>query len=333
MSMYSLCLFKAAGHSLAPIQAQWGMPTLPVPDLTDHLEEILIEVGDVSPSGTACTQSRALGMGHRRGHPDIPESSLPHPDPWSQASWQSFWVRDGRPVLVPPSSLVKSTSASAGTKSCLPPSGTLGKSEDMAVAGPVDTPPPGSMGIRVWSPRSIPPISTHQAAKSTTSKVSDDPFLLIPGQSQDYPVEIASSRETSSADSTASSWINLDSGSSKQGGSRSNGNLVEALSREATVLQSHLLWLTDLLVSLTQQMDQPTAFSTIQPIMTKVLEHQKWVQALLTDTLTTLATNSILVQRDLTFGTLGGHWSGPKRCTEVSQNFATSGRPNVSHLH
>ena len=78
------------------------------------------------------------------------------------------------------------------------------------------------------------------------------------------------------------------------------------MSREATALQSHLLWLTDLLMALTLRLDQPNAAATTQPIITRVLEHQKWVQALLTDSLVTLATNSILVTRDLTISSLGG---------------------------
>ena len=82
--------------------------------------------------------------------------------------------------------------------------------------------------------------------------------------------------------------------------------VAESLSREAMVLQSHLLWLMELLEALTRWLDQPNAVAMIQPIMTRVLEHMKWVQALLTDTLTTLATNSILVRRDLTISTLGG---------------------------
>ena len=60
--------------------------------------------------------------------------------------------------------------------------------------------------------------------------------------------------------------------------------VAEALSREATALRCHLLWLTDLLVALTQRLDQPNAPTMIQVIMTKVLEDQKGVQALLTDT-------------------------------------------------
>ena len=72
--------------------------------------------------------------------------------------------------------------------------------------------------------------------------------------------------------------------------SEKDTEVVEALSREATALQSHLLWLTDLLVAFTQRLDQSNASTTIQPIMAKVLEHQKWA---------TLATNLILVNREL----------------------------------
>ena len=88
--------------------------------------------------------------------------------------------------------------------------------------------------------------------------------------------------------------------------------VAESLSRQATALQSHLLWPADLLVALTQKLDQPNHAPTIQPIMTRVLQHQKWVQALLTDSLMTLAplmtlaTNTILFRRDLTISSLGG---------------------------
>ena len=82
--------------------------------------------------------------------------------------------------------------------------------------------------------------------------------------------------------------------------------ITEALSREAAALQSHLLWVIDLLMVLAQRLDKPNASVTIQPILTKVLEHQKWVQALLTGDLTTMATNAILVHRDLAISNLGG---------------------------
>ena len=129
--------------------------------------------------------------------------------------------------MVPPNPLVRSTSAPVVTKSHLPPSASLKKSEDMAVTGPVDKPSPppsGCTGIMVSSTRSTPSISARQTSKTTASsaKVSEDPFLLIRGQSQDYLVEITSSRETSPAGSKASPWINLDSDSSEKGGSGSN---------------------------------------------------------------------------------------------------------------
>ena len=50
----------------------------------------------------------------------------------------------------------------------------------------------------------------------------DDLFLMILRQSKDYPVEISSSREPSPVESSASLWINFDSGSSRRDGSDSN---------------------------------------------------------------------------------------------------------------
>ena len=76
-------------------------------------------------------------------------------------------------------------------------------------------PPP-----RMWC---TPPPSTRKSASSKAPKVSDEPFLLILGQSQDFPVEIASSRETSPVGSAASTWVNLDSDFSQQEVSGSNG--------------------------------------------------------------------------------------------------------------
>ena len=53
--------------------------------------------------------------------------------------------------------------------------------------------------------------------------------------------------------------------------SEKDTEVAEALLREATALQSHLLWITDLLMALTQRLDQPNASVTIQPILRKVL--------------------------------------------------------------
>ena len=45
------------------------MSSLPVPALTEPQEEILIEVGEVSPSGATCSEFRAPGTGLRRDCP------------------------------------------------------------------------------------------------------------------------------------------------------------------------------------------------------------------------------------------------------------------------
>ena len=61
--------------------------------------------------------------------------------------------------------------------------------------------------------------------------------MLIPGQSQDYPVETESSRETSPAGSTASTWVNLDSDSSRQEGSGDNGFASKPADMQAKIKQ------------------------------------------------------------------------------------------------
>ena len=62
--------------------------------------------------------------------------------------------------------------------------------------------------------------------------------------------------------------------------------------------QSHLLWLTDLLMAQTKKLEQSNSRAAIQPVQLK------WVQALLTDFLTILATNSILVRHDLAISSI-----------------------------
>ena len=88
--------------------------------------------------------------------------------------------------------------------------------------------------------------------------------------------------------------------------SERDSEVTEALCREAAALQSHLLWITDLLMLLAQKLEQPGAAATVQPILSKVLDHQKWIQALLTDDFTKMATNAILFRRDLAIRNLGG---------------------------
>ena len=197
------------------------------PDLQVAQDEILMEVGDVSPSGVTCHQTKAQLLGDHSGEPK--EQSDPS---WSKgkALRQSLWDRDGRPVLALPGPLVISTSAPAGTKSRPPPSASLGKSEDEVVAGPADTPLPRCMGA-------TPPPSSRSSAPIQAPKVSEDPFLLVPGKSQDYPVEIIFSRETSPAGSTASTWVNLDSNSSRQERSGNNGSVSKPAEMQAKIKQ------------------------------------------------------------------------------------------------
>ena len=72
-----------------------------------------------------------------------------------------------------------------------------------------------------------------------------------------------------------------------------------------SLLHKHLLWLTDLLVVLTNKMVDPkqvhhSAFHLPGP------DHQRWVQALLSDSLALLTTNTMLVRQDLAISTLRG---------------------------
>ena len=51
--------------------------------------------------------------------------------------------------------------------------------------------------------------------------------------------------------------------------------IAKSLARESSAPQSHLLWLTDLLVALNNRMEAPNSRATIQPIVAEVLQHQK----------------------------------------------------------
>ena len=82
--------------------------------------------------------------------------------------------------------------------------------------------------------------------------------------------------------------------------------ITESLTHESSALPSHLLWLTDLLLALTKRLEHSNTVLAIQPILTKVLQHQKWVQALLTDSLTNFASNAVLVRRDLAISSITG---------------------------
>ena len=71
--------------------------------------------------------------------------------------------------------------------------------------------------------------------------------------------------------------------------------VAETFARESSVLHIHLLWLTDLLMAFNRKMEDPNTRATIQPIVTQVLEPQKWVQALMSDFLASLIMKLMLV--------------------------------------
>ena len=72
----------------------------------------------------------------------------------------------------------------------------------------------------------------------------------------------------------------------------------EGYFRKAAALQSHLLWITDLLVALNQRLQQPNSAEVIQPIMAQVFECQCLIQTLLSDVIALLISNAVLLRRD-----------------------------------
>ena len=52
-------------------------------------------------------------------------------------------------------------------------------------------------------------------------------------------------------------------------------------------------------MALNNKVEDPTTKLTIQPIISQVLEHLRWIQALLLDSLALLTTNTMLVRMDL----------------------------------
>ena len=117
-------------------------------------------------------------------------------------------------------------------------------------------------------------LSAKLAADGAPDKPLDDPFLLIPGQSADYPVEIPSSWEPSPADSSASSWINLVSDSS-----RPSGSGREKVSQE-TLFQEKLKSLKQVVATLQAQLQ------ALQPSTPKITAFNANVE-LVKDTLST----------------------------------------------
>ena len=113
----------------------------------------------------------------------------------------------------------------------------------------------GASELASFSSRSRTAIQRSQPVASGAPNVSDDSFLLIPGQLKDYCVEINLSRQPSPVESSTSSWVNLDS----LAGIRKLNP-----SPESHRLQSHLLWFTDILMALTKRLEQPISRTMIQ---------------------------------------------------------------------
>ena len=69
--------------------------------------------------------------------------------------------------------------------------------------------------------------------------------------------------------------------------------MAEIIARESSAFHSYLLWLTDLLMVLNIKMADPDNRTTIQPIISQVLDHQRWAQALLSDSVVLPTTNTM----------------------------------------
>ena len=63
----------------------------------------------------------------------------------------------------------------------------------------------------------------------------DNPYLFIPGQSKDFPLEISSFREPSSVELTNSSWVNLDLDNSRQSKSGGDGSSNKVSVKEKVI--------------------------------------------------------------------------------------------------
>ena len=109
-----------------------------------------------------------------------------------------------------------------------------------------------------------------------------------------------------------------------------DAEVSESFARESSALHSHLLWLTDLLVVLNERMVDPQNVPTIQPIISQVLEHQRRVQALLSDSLAISTTKRYVGL------TRPGHkhpwWPGPEGDITENEVLPVAGRPHVSPL-
>ena len=67
-----------------------------------------------------------------------------------------------------------------------------------------------------WS-RPTQPVKITASTSGVTPQVADNPFHLIPRQSEDFPVCVDSSRDPSPVDSSSSSWVELSSRGARSG--------------------------------------------------------------------------------------------------------------------
>ena len=145
-------------------------------------------------------------------------------------------------------------------RSRLPTPTSVRKSVQDAPATASVTNPPKCQGIRV---RTAGSVSLASCPSSKPAAARAPGKVLILGQSTEFPVEIPSSRELSPVDSS-SSWVNLDSDSS-----RPSGSGVVQVPQEAS-LQEKLKTLEQTVASLQAQLQAPqsslpkvTAFNAI----------------------------------------------------------------------
>jgi len=80
----------------------------------------------------------------------------------------------------------------------------------------------------------------------------------------------------------------------------------EQESREILVIHSHLLWIQELIDSLLIKAQETGSFEVLARNLTKIMQHQRSVNLLLTDRLATQLANAVLQRRDAHFGAVVG---------------------------
>ena len=190
--------------------------------------------GEEFPSGLLHSLGSQVS-GRRSGDPGVLKSKFVLPTSRSGTLQQGSRGREGSHDLAHAETPGTSTIGLAAGRSWLPCLTSLRKSQEGIAAGSVAY-PARRTGIRVRAvkPASSPSqccVATKSSKPSASSgpNVSDDPFPLILGLSEDYPVEINSFRKLSPVEPSTSSWVNLDSNSRPSRSGR------EGISKEVSV--------------------------------------------------------------------------------------------------